>query len=74
VLKEFQIRRAVLSGMAASATTDVIEAARVVVKDTDPYADSHRIPTAEINALDAALKAYDARRAEMSAMPITGGG
>lgn len=50
-----------------SATTDVIEAARKLVANSCD--DWHRtVGDADFEALDAALKEYDARRAEMSAM------
>jgi hypothetical protein len=56
-----------------SSTTDVIEAARKLVANScDDY---HRtVGDADFEALDAALKAYDARRAELKSMPINGGG
>jgi hypothetical protein len=57
-----------------SATTDVIEAARAVVGNRDPEDGGYLVNVGVLLKLDAALKAYDARRAEMSAMQITGGG
>ncbi|MEA2789296.1 MAG: hypothetical protein QOG73_1702 [Acetobacteraceae bacterium] len=56
-----------------SATTDVIEAARKLVASAREGWPT-TVEDDALEGLDAALKAYDARRAEMSAMPITGGG
>jgi len=63
-----------------STSTKVIEAARILVEaaihasNVDYTLGGRLVPEDEFGALDAALKAYDARRAEMSAMQITGGG
>jgi hypothetical protein len=59
------------------ASRDVLEMTENGWRFLFNLADGARIPSdAEvgIEALDAALKAYDARRAEMRAMPINGGG
>jgi hypothetical protein len=63
-----------------SAATKVIEAARIVSSQFGTERDLTTgvvrfiISSDNMVALQNALKAYDARRAEMRAMPITGGG
>jgi hypothetical protein len=59
-----------------SATTDLIRAAREVVMDSKSSElwGLDVVPHDRLRALYDALKAYDARRAELKAMPINGGG
>jgi hypothetical protein len=59
---------AVEAAAASSATTDVILAARNLVEEPAAVQGGYLIEAEDFHALDAALKAYDARRAEMSAM------
>jgi hypothetical protein len=57
-----------------STSTKVIEAARKLFELSYERGSGYVVFRDHFEALDAALKAYDARRAEMSAMQITGGG